>query len=181
MPDNLPVLYDREFAFWQHCAQWAPGTWVAAHVIEAQIVDEWNRAMAPLYVDRSMFYDRTGQPINVEQWGQLRELGVDPDGRYGKNAYVRVGQDVIGEVEVSTVWLGMDHGFGFGRDADEYKPVIFETMIFGGKYSDWQRRYCTEWEAIKGHAEAVVDVRAGMEPWWSYGGQEDDEWHMEGR
>ena len=99
MSDNLPVLYDREFAFWQHCAQWAPGTWVAANVIEAELVDAWGR-IEDIYGGRSMWFDRTGQPITVEQWGQLRELGVDPDGYYGESSYVRIGKDIIGEVEI---------------------------------------------------------------------------------
>ena len=53
---------------------------------------------------------------------------------------------------VSTVWLGLDHGFGMGGP-----PLIFETMIFGdhGVSDHGQWRYSTEQAARQGHAEAV--------------------------
>ena len=54
-------------------------------------------------------------------------------------------------VEVSTVFLGMDHGFGYGAG----DPILFETMIFGGPQDQYQERYCTFQEAQQGHAEAV--------------------------
>ena len=55
----------------------------------------------------------------------------------------------IGEVEVSTVFLGLDHSFGGGT------PLLFETMIFGGKHNHYQERYAT-WEGAEaGHRRAV--------------------------
>lgn len=56
-----------------------------------------------------------------------------------------------GEVRVSTVFLGIDHGFGISA-----KPILFETMVFGGKHDGRQVRYCTWGEAVKGH-KAMVD------------------------
>lgn len=112
-------------------------------------------------------FDREGKAITAERWGELHAQGVEPDGRYGPQSYVRVGEDVVDGVTVSTVWMGIDHGFADGR------PVIFESMIFGGDHDQEQMRYCTEEEAIKGHAEAVHDLRAGMPPWWAYGGQDE--------
>lgn len=53
-------------------------------------------------------------------------------------------------VDISTVFLGFDHGFGQGL------PILFETMIFGGPYDQWQRRYCTWDEAEAGHRHAVA-------------------------
>ena len=53
-------------------------------------------------------------------------------------------------VRVSTVFLGLDHSFGGG------KPILFETMIFGGKYNDYQERYSTWEEAEVGHKKAVA-------------------------
>ncbi len=51
----------------------------------------------------------------------------------------------IGNILVSTVFLGIDHSWGGGS------PVLFETMIFGGEYDEHQQRYCS-WEAAeKGH------------------------------
>jgi len=55
-------------------------------------------------------------------------------------------------VDVSTVFLGLDHNYGSGP------PILFETMIFGGKHSDYQERYCTWEEAEEGHKRAVALV-----------------------
>lgn len=52
-------------------------------------------------------------------------------------------------VRVSTVFLGLDHSFGDGP------PILFETMIFGGKHNEYQERYATWEEAKSGHKEAV--------------------------
>jgi hypothetical protein len=60
-----------------------------------------------------------------------------------------------GTVEVSTVFLGLDHSFGRGR------PLIYETMIFGGKYDDYQDRYSTKEEAVAGHAQAMKLALSG--------------------
>lgn len=65
----------------------------------------------------------------------------------------RVAQDMVGKVSVSTVFLGLDHSFGEG------KPLLFETMIFGGKHDDYQTRYSTWEEAEKGHEEALKLVK----------------------
>lgn len=56
----------------------------------------------------------------------------------------------IGQVCVSTVFLGIDHGFDGGR------PVLWETMIFGGPTdAEQQWRYTSKSAAIDGHASAV--------------------------
>jgi len=63
---------------------------------------------------------------------------------------------------VSTVWLGLDHGFGFSK-----VPIIFETMIFApgdvrlGADDDldqYQERYATEEAAQAGHDRALAAV-----------------------
>ena len=172
---NLPVLYDSGFAAWQQAPRWS---WEYAGLFIYTVpslprTDFWDRIDDPI-LGRPMYFDRVGNPISIRQWGELREMGLDPDGHYGTTSYIRIGEDVVGDAKVSTVWLGIDHGWNRGEPG--YKPVIFETMIFGGEYDNHLLRYCTEWEAIKGHAEAVTDLRAGMRPWWSYGGEEDDEW-----
>ena len=59
-----------------------------------------------------------------------------------------VGRYQFGEVVVSTVFLGMDHSFNGGT------PVLFETMIFGGEYDQFQERYCNWDEAEEGHKVA---------------------------
>jgi len=72
-----------------------------------------------------------------------------------KNPYRKiVGLTIIPHIDfnerVSTVFLGLDHGWARGLH-----PVLFETMIFGGPEDDFQERYCTYDEAFKGHIEAV--------------------------
>lgn len=57
----------------------------------------------------------------------------------------------IGDAHISTVFLGLDHGFNL----DDW-PVLFETMIFGGKHDQLQIRYHTLEEARLGH-EAIVN------------------------
>ena len=53
-------------------------------------------------------------------------------------------------VEVSTVFLGLDHSFDRGA------PILFETMIFGGKQDEYQDRYHTWEEAEIGHRQACI-------------------------
>lgn len=63
---------------------------------------------------------------------------------------------------ISTIFLGLDHGF-----LADQPPVLYETMVFdrdGGAVSDGEldimRRYCTWDEAFRGHEEvsALVTV-----------------------
>ncbi len=63
-----------------------------------------------------------------------------------------VNKTQIGDVEVSTVFMGRDHQFG------ESLPLFFETRIFGGKHDGYIDRYSTWAEAIAGHDKAVDKV-----------------------
>jgi hypothetical protein len=64
--------------------------------------------------------------------------------------------DLVDGVRVSTVFLGMDHGFRWeAKDSPNYKPILWETMIFGGKYNDYQERYTSHEDALKGHQKAI--------------------------
>jgi len=56
-------------------------------------------------------------------------------------------------IEVSTVFLGLDHAF---RDSD--CPLLFETMVFYSDKSDNMDQYSTWEEAEAGHAEMVRRV-----------------------
>lgn len=57
-------------------------------------------------------------------------------------------QDRFGEILISTIFLGLDHGWGGD-------VILWETMIFGGKEDGLQWRYRSRKEALKGHAKAV--------------------------
>lgn len=52
---------------------------------------------------------------------------------------------------VSTVFLGLDHSFPTGTGT----PILFETMIFGGPYDQYQERYTTYQDALEGHKRAL--------------------------
>ncbi len=54
------------------------------------------------------------------------------------------------DISVSTVFLGIDHSF------NSEIPILFETMIFGGKHNEYQERYTTWEQAEKGHERAVT-------------------------
>lgn len=93
----------------------------------------------------SDFYDRHGMPISMERWAQLFEA---PGDRIVRKTDMGT---FLGTV--STVWLGIDHSWGRGE-----KPVIFETMIFGGPLDGEMGRYCTVEEATAGHEAWVAQL-----------------------
>lgn len=59
----------------------------------------------------------------------------------------------VGDVRVSTVFLGLDHSFG-GEPL-----LLFETMIFGGSLNDEMDRYTTWEQAEAGHRAWVERVQ----------------------
>lgn len=99
---------------------------------------------------KPFYYDRQGKPISIEEWGA----------RFGDLEYKIVVQHWVRGWKVSTVWLGLDHGFGFGP-----VPLIFETMVFppgdeAGGHSISSDEYCvrypTEEAAQAGHDQALT-------------------------
>ena len=63
----------------------------------------------------------------------------------------------VGPLHVSTIFLGLDHGFSSNPDAP---PILFETMIFGGADGEqYWKRYASWDEAERGHAAAVEAAR----------------------
>lgn len=106
------------------------------------------------------WYDRQGRRISVNEASRL-----------GKNrAYKVVKQEQVGMYWISTVWLGLNHGW-----TETGPPVIFETMVFpqsgdenidalvkATEDDEWgsmlerdSDRYCTEAEALAGHQRMV--------------------------
>ena len=101
----------------------------------------------------SHYYDRQGQPIEMMDWAQ----------RFEDRDYQSVAKHWIRGWMVSTVWLGIDHGFGYSE-----APVIFETMVFppgdeagesGTASEEYCERYATEESAQAGHDRALSWVR----------------------
>ena len=67
-------------------------------------------------------------------------------------------QEYIGDYQVSTVFLGLDHSW-----RDDEPPLLFETMVFwkdGGVVDDAPVDRAPTWElALEMHAKAVLWVR----------------------
>src|SRR5271157_2085879 len=71
-----------------------------------------------------------------------------------------VKQENVGKFWVSTVFLGIDHNFGF-RDPT---PILFETMIFDESPSEkWCQRYPTYQTALEGHNLIVEKLKDGTQ------------------
>ena len=138
----------------------------------------------------SDFYNRQGQRIGLMTWARHVE----------DRQYSVVAQHWVRGWMVSTVWLGLDHGYGMTP-----VPLIFETMIFAPKDAtvgreDWetggdasgtapvdldqyQERYPTEEAAQAGHdralaamveqlgGDAAADITGPLVP-----GSSDTEW-----
>jgi hypothetical protein len=65
-----------------------------------------------------------------------------------------VKQENIGDIFVSTVFLGLDHAW------NSTTPILWETMIFGGEHDQYQERYTSHEDALKGHEFAVELVKS---------------------
>lgn len=71
---------------------------------------------------------------------------------HDKDRQVAVTELKNGKVLVSTVFLGLDHNFtGHGQ------PLLFETMIFGGKHDQEQIR-TTSWAKAESAHKYMVEV-----------------------
>ena len=77
---------------------------------------------------------------------------------FTKNPDRVIAKTQVGEAEVSTVFLGIDHS----HDGDV--PILFETMIFEGPHDNSTQRYATRADAALGHQRAVEAPRSGHHP-----------------
>lgn len=91
--------------------------------------------------------DGTVEPCSSMEWAKWLEAG---DKR-------TIGRTFTKNYMISTVFLGMDHGWGISEE-----PVLFETMVFPYTEDgdvDWcdtqMYRYHTKTEALFGHQQAV--------------------------
>jgi hypothetical protein len=112
----------------------------------------------------SDYFDKQGNPLELLEWAKLK----------GDKDFQRVAYDEVHPYFVSTVWLGLDHGYNSGS------PVIFETMVFELDLStsvspaigdlpereyqyhksldQYTRRYSTEDDAWVGHRQIVKQL-----------------------
>ena len=70
-------------------------------------------------------------------------------GKWVETADRVVSHNRVADVEVSTVFLGIDHQFFPGP------PLLFETMVFGGDLDQTCRR-CSTWVEAEEQHEAIL-------------------------
>lgn len=90
--------------------------------------------------------DENKEPVRCED---LLEWGT-----WLKNNPRHVGDETIDGVRVSTVFLGLDHGFA------ESGPLLFETMIFGGKHDGYCDR-CGHYDSARRQHEYALKLVKG--------------------
>jgi hypothetical protein len=86
-------------------------------------------------------------PVRVDDWSEW--------GRWFETADRRVARERVGQIEVSTVFLGLDHDH-----SGNGPPQLFETMLFDlDGQQDYQTR-CSTWEeAIAMHGVGVLAAK----------------------
>lgn len=94
-------------------------------------------------------FNRLSEPISMREYFHLLAIP----------GYRIVKQEHIGDYFVSTVWLGLNHGYSGS-------VLIFETMVFNQNppenYENYhlpQERYATEQQAFQGHAKIATETR----------------------
>lgn len=118
-------------------------------------VDVESKSVAIERGERCLTFDRQGRPISSDR---MEELLRDESYRRLEFTTIEAGDlsDPKTGAYVSTIWLGLDHGLGFGA------PIIFETEAMRrGKLCEG-RRYATEAQARAGHAKVVAIIRAAV-------------------
>jgi hypothetical protein len=105
------------------------------------------------------FWTPDGKPCTIGRWAEILErksetIDGDEEGEEAVDGWTRIGSDHVGDVWISTVWLGLNHSY-----LGDGPPIIFETMVFGGNLDQEQWRYSTPEQARAGHAAAVTLVQ----------------------
>ncbi len=96
-----------------------------------------------------------GDDHQPQRVGRDEFLGWELARRKVEHDPKRVAFTKVGETDISTVFLSIDHQFGDGP------PILFETLVFGGDLDGEMDRYST-WEAAeRGHAVMVRRVTEG--------------------
>lgn len=97
-------------------------------------------------------YAPGGTLIPLEEWAELfgrRTETMAPESWWRKHT------ELDDDVSVSTVWIGLDLGYGFGGP-----PLIWETLVFRGDEHDEMRRYASRAQALDDHERIVKELRA---------------------
>lgn len=86
---------------------------------------------------------RTAVPCTFHEWAEMLDSSLR-----------HIAKDEIEGVEISTVFLGLDHNWR--RNG---KPMIFETMTFSDSFGEIQLRCSTYMQAEEMHRTVVDLVR----------------------
>lgn len=91
---------------------------------------------------RHYILKETPVPVDLITWAKWMQTGD-----------TRVARDVVGNIEISTVFLGLDHSFGHGP------PLLYETMLFGDTTDNEMTRCSTYAQALEMHRAMVRHVQ----------------------
>ena len=121
------------------------GSYKGVKIPRRYILDKDHNVVAMSYS-----LDEQEDEASLIQWAQWLE---------GDNR--RVARVQYFDVTISTVFLGLDHGFSNGN------PILFETLVSGGEIMDeYMDRYSTWDEAVEGHkriCEQALGITHGQE------------------
>jgi len=95
--------------------------------------------------------DAEGEPVGTDdvlEWAHWFEQHREC--RIIKQDFI---EGTVPRIGVSTVFLGLDYGWGEGQ------PVLWETLVFGTLLDGKMRRYRSKADALRGHVEMLSEVR----------------------
>ena len=95
-------------------------------------------------LERYILEGKKAVPVDLMTWAQWYETAKRHVGKTEKDG-----------VNVSTVFLGVDHAF----EPNE-PPKLFETMIFGGEHDLYQER-CSTWDEAEAMHKTACDLAFG--------------------
>ncbi len=120
---------------------------INAQIRKDKSCEKYN-SEAPERMPRHYILDANNKPIYCKAlllWAEFM-----------KKADVRtVAKTRIKEVEISTVFLGLDHNYL----SPDGPPILYETMVFGGEHDQDMERYATREEAEAGHKRMVEKLK----------------------
>src|ERR1017187_7539523 len=96
--------------------------------------------------------DKKVVPCTKQEWCDFIEMRSNNFSKHVKNTFLNDPH----EAHISTVFLGLDHNW-----CEDGEILVFETMIFWDdmhELDQYQERYSTYDEALKGHRRAVRAV-----------------------
>ena len=118
--------------------------WIEEAINEMMGMETYNALKESSDKILGFHFDRNGKPLTNADYMLL----------FTYQPYKVLRKEKVGELLVSTVWLGLNHSY------ENDTPIIFETMVFENDTdSVYTERYATEQQALMGHGKALVWAR----------------------